>query len=135
MKITKALLAAFVAALALLSGCEEPVVEEVKVSLDKSTLTISKAETKQLTASVSPATSKVQLEWTSSNNNVVKVSDEGHVTGLAAGEAVVTVTADQATASCKVTVRPTAVEKVELDKTEATMLIGEKLSLKAPPNW
>ena len=117
--------------LAVLCGCKEDIVEDVKVSLNKSVLTLDKGATEQLKATLSPASAKVDVSWTSSDNSVASVTSDGSVTGIGAGEAVITVKADKASATCKVVVRPSAVEEVVLDKTELTMQVGEKTSLKA----
>ena len=120
-----------VLALVVLCGCKEDIVEDVKVSLNKSVLTLDKGATEQLKATLSPASAKVDVSWTSSDNSVASVTSDGSVTGTGAGEAVITVKADKASATCKVVVRPSAVEEVVLDKTELTMQVGEKTSLKA----
>lgn len=105
--------------------------ENVKVSLNMSALSLNKGESQQLKAVISPSTSKVDLKWTSSDNNVATVGTDGTVFGVSAGDAVITVTADKSSATCKVTVRPTPVQAVELDRTSAEMVIGDKLVLKA----
>lgn len=113
------------------TGCKEDIVEDVKVSLNKSVLTLDKGQTETLSASVSPATSKIDLKWTSSDNSVASVNSDGSVTGISAGEAVITVSADKAEATCKVTVRPTEVQEIVLDKTSLEMVVGEKVRLNA----
>ena len=122
---------AFLVILAFLSGCKETEIEEVKISLNKSVLNLSKGQTEQLTPTITPSSAKVDLEWSSADKAVAKVSNDGDVTGVAAGETVVTVRAGEASATCKVIVNPTAVEEVKLDKETAEMIIGEKLTLKA----
>lgn len=115
----------------LMVSCKEDIVENVKVSLNRSVLTLDKGQTALLTASVTPSSSKVDLKWSSSDNSVATVNADGDVTGVSAGEAVITVMADKSSATCKVTVRPTAVAEVVLDRTSAEMLVGEELVLKA----
>lgn len=105
--------------------------EDVKVSLKRSSLTIDKGQTEHLDAVVSPASTKVDLHWSSSDNSVAAVNSDGDVTGVAAGEAVITVSAGKSSATCKVTVRALAVQEVKLDKSSAEMIIGDKLALKA----
>ena len=122
---------AFLVILAFLSGCKETEIEEVKISLNKSVLNLSKGQTEQLTPTITPSSAKVDLEWSSADKAVAKVSNDGDVTGVAAGETVVTVRAGEASATCNVIVNPTAVEEVKLDKETAEMIIGEKLTLKA----
>lgn len=131
MKTLRSIAAVLLAAMTLLTGCKDPALEEVKVSLNKSALTLAKGQTEQLNPTLTPAGSTVTLKWSTSDKKIAMVSDEGHVTGIAAGEAVITVTADKSTATCKVTVKPTEVESITLDKPEASMLIGDKLKLNA----
>ena len=121
----------FLSLTALLTGCQEDIVENVKVSLNMSVMSLDKGESQQLKAVVSPSTSNVDLKWTSSDNNIATVGSDGTVFGVSAGDAVITVTADKSTATCKVTVRPTPVQAVELDRASAEMVIGDKLVLKA----
>lgn len=120
-----------VLSLAVFSGCGEDIVEDVKVSLKRSSLTIDKGQTEHLEAVVSPASTKVDLHWSSSDNSVAAVNSDGDVTGVAAGEAVITVSAGKSSATCKVTVRALAVQEVKLDKSSAEMIIGDKFALKA----
>ena len=117
--------------LAVFSSCGGDVVEDVKVSLKRSSLTLDKGQTEHLEAVVSPASTKVDLRWTSSDNSVATVNADGDVTGVAAGEAVITVSTGKSDATCKVTVRSVPVQEVKLDKESAEMTIGDKLTLKA----
>ena len=131
MKRLTLLISLLVLSLAVFSGCGEDIVEDVKVSLKRSSLTIDKGQTEHLEAVVSPASTKVDLHWSSSDNSVAAVNSDGDVTGVAAGEAVITVSAGKSSATCKVTVRALAVQEVKLDKSSAEMTIGDKLALKA----
>ena len=80
------------------------------VSLDRATLSLKKDETETLIATVSPsnATNK-NVSWSSSNEEVATVDNGGKVTGVKAGEAMITVTtADGSkTATCTVVVQKT----------------------------
>ncbi len=80
------------------------VVPVTSVTLDKSILTIAVGETSVLTATVKPdnATDRT-ISWSSSNPSVVKV-DNGKLTALKVGTAVVSVIASNFSASCSVTV-------------------------------
>lgn len=75
-----------------------------EVKLDKATLELLVGETATLTATVSPedATDKTVV-WSSSDEKIAKV-ENGKVTAVAEGEAVITVKAGDKTATCKVTV-------------------------------
>ena len=78
------------------------------VSLDKTELSLTVGDTETLTATVAPdnATDKT-VTWTSSNSTVATVDQNGVVTAVARGTAVITATAADgsgASASCTVTV-------------------------------
>lgn len=76
------------------------------VSLDKTSITIGKDGTAQLTATVLPANaSNPAVTWESSDETIATVSEDGIVTGIKAGSATITVTTDGGkTATCAVTV-------------------------------
>lgn len=132
MKVRNLILAAFALPLFILAGCKEDIIPvEVKVSLNKSALSINKGQTEKLTATVTPSSAEVDLVWTSSDKTVASVSDNGDVTGVTPGEAVITVKAGESSATCKVTVKAIPVQEVTLDQTSATMTVGDKLVLKA----
>lgn len=119
------------AVMAIFHGCQEAPLEEVKISLNKSLLVLEKGQTEKLSPTITPSSAAVDLTWSSADNSVAKVSTDGDVTGVAAGETVITVSAGEAKATCKVTVKPTLVEEVVLDRESAEMTIGDKLTLKA----
>ena len=77
------------------------------VELDEEEISVEVGETATLVATVSPedATDAV-VTWTSSDETVATVSDEGVVTGVAPGEVTITVTTQDGgfTAECAVTV-------------------------------
>lgn len=76
------------------------------VTLDKNTYTINKGESFTLTQTVSPESADDKsVQWISSDETVATV-DGGVVTGIAGGEAVITVKTNdgEKTAECKVTV-------------------------------
>lgn len=77
------------------------------VTLDKTELQIKEDDTAQLTATITPeeAADKA-ITWTSSNEEVAKVSDSGLVTAVAEGEAEIKATVGGKEAICKVTVTP-----------------------------
>ena len=119
------------------------VVKVTKITLNKTTASVGKGKTMQLTATVTPtnATNKAVI-WKSSNTKIATVSSTGKVTAKAAGTVTITCTAKDGSgkkATCKVTVtepkppvKPTVkVTKVTLNKKTATLSPKETLTLRA----
>jgi len=91
-------------------GKEAPRFTVSSLSLDKSSLALKARTSATLTAKISPASAPNQTAvWSSSNTSVATVSTKGKVNALKDGTAVITLTADGKTASCKVTVTSTYV--------------------------
>ena len=81
-----------------------------KVELDKTSITIEKGIEELLTATITPSnTYNKQLTWSSSDDNIVIVDENGMIRGINEGKATITVeTVNNKTASCEVTVtKPT----------------------------
>jgi uncharacterized protein YjdB len=100
------------------------------VTLDKTTLSLAVGESVQLTATVKPddATDK-NVSWTSSDESIAKV-DNGKVTAVKSGKAMITAKCGGKTAECAVTVTvPTG--SVTLDKTSLSLAVGETVQLTA----
>ena len=77
------------------------------VTLDKTELQIKEGDTAQLTATITPEeVADKAITWTSSNEEVAKVSDSGLITAVAEGEAEIKATVGGKEAICKVTVTP-----------------------------
>lgn len=95
------------------------VVPNSKVTLSKSSASISKGGNVKLTAKVTPSGS---VSWSSSNTSVASVRN-GVVSGLKAGTATITAkTAAGATATCKVTVKDVYSNgKISLNQKSATV--------------
>ena len=119
------------------------VVKVTKITLNKTTASVGKGKTMQLTATVTPtnATNKA-VTWKSSNTKIATVSSTGKVTAKSAGTVTITCTAKDGSgkkATCKVTVtepkppvKPTVkVTKVTLNKKAATLSPKETLTLRA----
>ena len=105
------------------------------VSLDKTLYEMTEGDQFTLTATVKPdnATNK-NVTWSSNNTSIVTV-DNGNLTALKAGTAIITVKTEDGgkTATCEVTVNAkiNPVESVSLDKTSYEMTEGEEFSLTA----
>ncbi len=103
------------------------------ISLDKSAAYLTAGDSLRLAADVTPADSTDQVSWSSSDPAVAKVSSEGIVTALSAGEAIITASAGSFSDSCAVTVREPvrAVEGISLDRSSISMAIGGTETLRA----
>ena len=111
------------------------VISVESVSLDKTTAEITEGETITLTATIKPENaSNKKVIWSSSNEEIATVKD-GVVTAIKEGEAIITAKSEDGgkTASCsvKVNAKVVAVESVSLDKTEASLKVGETITLTA----
>lgn len=114
---------------------EKSVVHVESVSLDRSSLELVAGNSETLSATVLPenATDKAVV-WSSSDESVATVED-GVVTAVGAGEAVITVTTQDGgkTATCQVTVEDAyvPVSNVTLDNTSLVLNEGESATLAA----
>ena len=96
-------------------------------------------ETITLTATVTPSTATDKtVSWSSSNESVATVSQNGEVSALKKGTTTITVTTKDGgkTATCKITVEDKVypVESVTLDKSTYEMTVGDNVALKATVN-
>lgn len=113
--------------------CEVTVTNPVAaVTLDRTEVAMIKGETLKLTATVTPADADdTAVAWTTSDEAVATVDEDGNLTAVATGTATVTVTdAEGHTVTCAVTVTNPVIA-VTLDRTEAAMLRDETLRLTA----
>ena len=104
------------------------------VSVEPVKLGLEVGGTEQLTATVEPADATNQnVTWTSSDEEVATVDEEGVVTAVAEGEAVITATTEDGgfTAECTVVVAPVSVTGISLDPTELTLALKEEGTLTA----
>ena len=79
----------------------------LKISLDKSTLTLKEGESAILTATIVPENAENQsCNWSSGDDQIAAVDGEGKVTGVKAGKTTITVKSEDGgkTANCAVTV-------------------------------
>ena len=85
-----------------------PTVEVTKITLNKTTASVAKGKTLQLTATVTPASATNKaVTWKSSNTKIATVSSTGKVTAKSAGTVTITCTAKDGSgkkATCKITV-------------------------------
>ena len=109
--------------------------QSVSITADGST-TLKATETVQLKATVLPATaSDKSVRWQSGNPEIATVDNTGLVTAVSVGSVQITVTnSGGQTASVTITVIPTPVESITLNKTTATLKATETLALIATVN-
>lgn len=101
------------------------VVPVTGVELDKTGLELTVDDTAKLTATVTPANAdNAKVSWTSSDETVATVDENGNVTAIAAGTATITVTTEDGgfTATCTVTVKA---KSVPVDKSALEALYKE----------
>lgn len=122
----------------LFASCttEEAEVAVTGVNLDESSLLLFPEQTQKLTATVVPENAaNKNVTWSSDDTAVAVVSEDGSVTAVAVGDAVITVTTADGgyTATCNVTVMANRVnvESVSLDETALTVNRGETAQLTA----
>jgi len=85
----------------LLDGKETE--EYLQVTLPE-TFTLGLGETAALPLQVFPVLPEISIVWTSADESVVQINEDGTITGAACGQAIVSVSVDGVTASCTVTV-------------------------------
>ena len=102
------------------------------ISLDKPEIKDLKiGETVKLTATVEPENATDQtVTWSTSDEEVVSVDQEGNVTGVAAGTATITATAGEMSATCEITVI-IPVEGIKLSYSEVGLFEGTSHKLVA----
>lgn len=103
------------------------------ISLDKTSLSITKGETAKLNAVVSPSNATNQnVTWRSSNNLVAAVDQDGNVTATGSGTTEITATAEDGKfqATCIVTVVINA-SSITLSETNITIEKGKTTKLNA----
>ena len=104
------------------------------IALDQETLAlaINGTESAKLTAAPVPAESTEPVDgvaYTSNNETVATVAEDGTVTAVADGEAEITATLGEYTASCKVTVT-TAPNGIKFGKASGSLTVGGSTTLK-----
>lgn len=118
----------------VLAHCEVRVLRAVQsVTLDKHELTLEVSETAKLNAAVMPDTaSDRSVTWSTSDERIVSVDENGNLTAIGVGTATVTViTRDgEKKAACVVTVTQKP-QSITLDKQSLTLTEGDAATLTA----
>ena len=101
--------------------------ENTELKLDHLTLIMAPGATEKLTAT---GGSGETYQWITSDSGVLKVSDDGTVTAMAEGSAVVTVTCGEESAACAVTVKENADSNTNTNTNTGTGTTLKNLKIK-----
>ena len=114
------------------SACKKvgtELVDVVSISIDKTSIQLKVGETMTLSATVNPSNaSDKTVTWYSSDASVATVED-GKVTAIKIGTATIKAKAGDKTATCSITIVPTEVFSITLDKSSASLKVGETVTL------
>lgn len=100
------------------------------ISLDKESLLMSKGAAETLTATVTPADASGTVKWSSDNESVATVTQEGEVRAVAGGTANITATIGRYSATCAVTVN-VPLTGISIADAPETINRGESIQLEA----
>ena len=108
------------------------IIEVTAIELNKESLEINRKSSEQLTVTYSPenATEVTDYVWSSSDESVATVDENGNVTGVGEGTATITVRMGQVQDTATVTVNIVEVEGVSLQESEPTTEVGQTYQLK-----
>ena len=110
------------------------VVPVTSVTLNKTSLDMIKGETATLQATVKPDdASDKTVTWSSSDETIASVDQQGKVKALKGGKATITAKAGEVSATCQVSIT-VPVESISLDKSSLDMKAGESYTLTATVN-
>lgn len=111
------------------------IIKVESITLTPSQLNIKKGEQAQLSYLVTPQNaSNSVVSWSSSNNSIVHVDENGRITAMNVGEAHIICSSTDGTnisASCKVIVTPETATSITITPNYAEMEIGETIQLQA----
>lgn len=113
-------------------------IEVESISLDTESIDLAPGETHQLTANINPSNAADKsLTWKTSDESVATVSENGLITALKVGSAVITVSSSNGiTASCTVNIEERIIEvaEVSLDRSWLELTVGDNATLSATVN-
>ena len=103
--------------------------------LSRTSASLKATETVTLTATVTPANaSDKSVLWSSKNNEIATVDDNGVITAQSIGETVISATSvsnPEVTADCHITVVPTPVTEINLNQTSVYIQVGATFQFEA----
>lgn len=110
------------------------IVKVSDVELNESEMTLNEGQSATLKATITPDTANnTTLSWTSSNEAVATVTQDGKVTAISKGMAVITAKStddSNVSASCTVNV-VRLVSSIQIDPTTVTLKVGEQATINA----
>ena len=109
-------------------------VQDLFFDADEITINIGKTGSQELIINPTDATELDDLTWTSSNEEVATVNEDGVVTALKKGETVITATIKNVTASYKVVVKEVPLESISINKPISSMNVGDQFQLEITKN-
>lgn len=119
------------AMLVLAAACTRESETVSSIQLSQTSVRLSIGGTFELTAAIYPESARNNVvTWSSSAPDIVAV-DNGTLTAVAIGSAVITAQAGNVTATCSVTVGPVEVTSIQLSEKAVTMSPGEIFELTA----
>ena len=98
------------------------------VSLNRTSVTLGEGESVTLSATLNPKDATAQVTWTSSDESVATIDQNGKINAIRAGVANIVAKAGNKQATCVVTVIK-RVTTVSLDKNHMTIIVGNSSSL------
>ncbi len=118
----------------LTATCEITVnpIQASGVTLNAQDMTLFIGQTDKLTATVEPAnTTDATIVWSSDNDEIAMVAEDGTVTAVSVGVANITATCGEVSTTCKVTVKPIVASSITLNAEDMTLFIGQTDKLTA----
>ena len=103
------------------------------ITLNKSEMNMIVGEISTLAAIISPpdATLRESIIWASSNTNVVTVDENGKVKAVKEGDATISASVEGKKAECHINVDYIHVSSIGINRSEATLYIGDEITLSA----
>lgn len=122
----------FAAAMLITASCTPEKIQVEGITVTPSSAELKCGDSLQLQALVTPDNADDKtVVWSSSDNSIATVGQNGMVTGLTAGETVITAEASGKSATCSITVMAITAESITLNETEVTVEKGETFQLLA----
>ena len=104
-------------------------VEVSKLMLSKSSQDLIVGKITQLTCTYEPADADVHdITWSSSNANVASVDNNGLITAVAVGDAVITAKCGNIEETCQIHVNPIVVRSITLSIDQTKLVVGETVN-------